>query len=280
MRRFLRFAPKHGPRVLDTLPNVQVEGVDHLAGLAKPARVALLSQWSPDTRITRSVLELTRALARENYAVAIVSTAEGEGPLQWPEEPPPSVTVLRRANIGYDFGSWAVGLARYPAVSGADEVLLVNDSMAGPFRPIDHLLAHFHQTEADVWGMTDTTQFTRHLQSYCLGFKHQVLLEPPLVSFWRDVRVEASRDDVIWRYEIGLSRMLQREAFSMDAVFRYKKVAGEGLNPTIHGWRRLLDLGCPFVKRELLRRPEVVPDGKDVPEEILRRYGVNVAEWV
>lgn len=282
VRRLFRPRAKRGPRVLAAqLSKVEVEGTDHLASAGTPARVALMSHWTPGTRVSRSVVELTRALTANGYALVIVSTAEGAGPLDWPEgRQPEDVTVLRRPNIGYDFGSWATALDRYPAVAGADEVLLINDSLAGPFEPIDQIFASFHGTAADVWGMTDTTQFTKHLQSYCLGFKHQVLQEAPLVRFWRDVCIEASRDEVIWRYEIGLSRLLQREAFTMDAAFRCWKVAGEGKNPTIHGWRRLLDLGFPFVKRELLRKPEVVCDGVEVPEEIKRRFGIDIGEWL
>ena len=281
MRGLFRGRGERGPRVLDAqLSKVEVEGVDHMSQAGSPERVAFLSHWTPDTRISKSVLELTRALVANGYALVIVSTAEGTGPLDWPGGPPAGVTVLRRPNLGDDFGSWATALDRYPSVTGADEVLLINDSLAGPFEPIDHIFAGFHDTGADVWGMTDTTQVTRHLQSYCIGFKHQVLKESLLVDFWRNIRIEESRDDVIRLYEIGLSRLLQAEAFTLDAQFRYKKVVGEGKNPTIVGWKRLLGLGFPFVKRELLRDPEVARDGADIPEEIRRRYGVDISEWV
>ena len=142
------------------------------------------------------------------------------------------------------------------------------------------ILARFHESGADIWGLTDTTQIEHHIQSYCLGFKHQVLREPPLAAFWRGICVEPSRDDVIHRYEIGLGRLLHREAYSLNPAFHYEKVVGDGRNPTIHGWRRLLDMGFPFVKRELLRKPDVTFDGEEVPSEILRRFGVSVDDWV
>jgi len=269
------------PLVLEAQPaQVRVEGIDYLAGVARPAQVALISHWAPGATVSRSVVELIRALVGQDYHVAMVSTAEGSGPLQWPEAQPEAVTILRRPNVGYDFGSWATALARYPAVALADEVLLFNDSLAGPFAPIDHLLDSFHRSPADAWGMTDSSMHQYHLQSYCLGFKYQVLQEAPLAGFWHGIRAEASRDDVIERYEIGLGRLLKREAYSADAAIRYEKVAGEGTNSTIHGWRRLLDLGFPFVKRELLRRPDLVGNGYKVPDELMRRFGVDVAEWV
>ena len=159
-------------------------------------------------------------------------------------------------------------------------MLLLNDSLAGPFQPIDRLLRHFDDSGADVWGITDTSQFGHHLQSYCLGFKNGCLGEAPIARFWREIRVERSRDDVIWRYEIGLSRLLRRERFSVDAAIRYPSVVRDGENPTIIGWRHLLDLGFPFVKRQLLREPEVAPDGSKVREEVERKFGVDVDEWL
>lgn len=259
---------------------VRIEGATEPAISGTLPRVAVIAHWAPTGRLSRSVSELTSVLVNHGYEVIISSSAEGEGDLAWPEVRPSNVTVLRRPNLGYDFGSWATALDRYPAIAAADQVLLLNDSLAGPFQPIDQLLRHFDQSGADVWGMTDTCQFGRHLQSYCLGFKRGCLTEGPLARFWRGVRVERSRDDVIWRYEIGLSRLLHRERFSIDAAIGYRKVVSEGQNPTIIGWRRLLDAGFPFVKRQLLRQPEAAPDGSLVREEVQRRFGVNLDQWL
>ena len=41
-------------------------------------------------------------------------------PLDWREAGPPALTVLRRPNVGYDFGSWATALDRYPAIADAE----------------------------------------------------------------------------------------------------------------------------------------------------------------
>jgi hypothetical protein len=257
-----------------------VEGEDELRREGSIDRVAVIAHWAPDPRVGRSTRELAAALLREDYTVLLVSTAEGPEPLAWIGGRPSRVTVLRRPNIGYDFGSWATALHRYPVVASSPNVLLLNDSLAGPFQPIEDLLRKFHVSAADVWGLTDTSQFARHLQSYCLGFKAGILREAPLARFWRGIRLERSRDDVIWRYEIGLSRLLDRERFVSEAAIPYGRVVGEGQNPTIIGWRRLLDQGFPFVKRQLLRDPHIAPDAPLVRGELQRRYGIDVDEWV
>ena len=77
-----------------------------------------------------------------------------------------------------------------------------------------------------------------------------------------------------------MSRLLGKERFVMEAAIPYQQVVGEGQNPTIVGWRRLLDLGFPFVKRQLLCQPEVAPDGSMVREEVQRKFGIILDEWL
>jgi lipopolysaccharide biosynthesis protein len=281
MRRFLRRAGTRGPRVLEANgAAITVEGKEDLLASQSVDKVAVLAHWADSARLSRSVTTLVSALAGAGYHIVLVSTSEDRDPLRWPDARPDGVTVLRRPNLGYDFGSWATALDRYPRLFDADRVLLLNDSLAGPFAPIDRLLARFQDSTADAWAMTDTSQFGHHLQSYFFGFPGRSLREPPLRRFWSDVRVEATKDDVIWRNEIGLSSLLRRERYAWDVAVPYQRVVPAGKNPTILGWRALLDRGLPFVKRELLRRPEIAPDGEQVRAELRRRYGVDADEWI
>ena len=269
------------PRVLDVQhrDSVRIDGDDRLTAATSLDRVAVVAHWAADGRVARSPSALTQALLAHGYEVLFVSAAPGNA-LEWVDGEPPPITILRRPNIGYDFGSWAAALERFPSIRRCAQVLLINDSLAGPFAPIGHLLEKFDRSAADVWGMTDTTQFNHHLQSYCLGFKGGCLREAPLAGFWHGIGAETSRENVIWRNEIGLARLLARERFVMDAAIPHWKVVAEGQNPTIIGWRRLLDNGFPFVKRQLLREPDLAPDGAEAKSEIEERFGVVVDRWL
>ena len=282
MRWIRRRFAEAAPRVLDVQDpaSVRVEGPDRLRAAGTHDRVAVLAHWAARPRADKSARALTDALAANGYEVLFVSAAPGAAPLEWADGGPAPVTIVRRPNIGYDFGSWATALDRYPSIAEGSQILLLNDSLAGPFAPIDHLLERFDRTAADVWGMTDSTQFTHHLQSYCLGFKGGCLREPPLARFWRDIGAESSREDVIWRNEIGLAQLLARERFVTDAAIPHWRVVANGQNPTITGWRRLLDSGFPFVKRQLLREPQLAPDGEEARGEVERRFGVSIDGWL
>ena len=172
--------------------SVSVEGADDLAAATDLERVAVLAHWSGSPRLTQvrdddgDGARRGGIPRRRRQHVRVVGAARLAG-----IDRPTGLTVLRRPNIGYDFGSWATAIDRYPVIAEARRVLLLNDSLVGPFATIEPLLAKFHASAADVWAVTDTAQFEYHLQSYVLGFAGQTLREPPLQAFWRDIRVEA-----------------------------------------------------------------------------------------
>ncbi|WP_460936104.1 rhamnan synthesis F family protein [Phycicoccus ginsengisoli] len=243
-------------------------------------RVAVVAQYSTQPTVSRSLNELVRQLLGGGYRVVVVSASEFAGPLVWDDDVAAEITVLRKPNLGYDFGSWAVGLAWDEGISPQDAVILCNDSLVGPLWSLEGLLREFEATGSDVFGLTDTVQFRHHLQSYFLGFRRGVLAEPALRRFWDNIVHLQDKDHVIHRNELGLSAMLRKEGFSVTAAFPHQRTVSNGLNPTISGWRTLLELGFPFVKREVLRTPEVAPNGEQIPTYVLRRYGVDLEEWL
>jgi len=250
-------------------------------GLATAGRVALVAHWSPATEQSRSMVRLVTELQHGGYEVVVSSTCESPGPLGLLVEDvdPGALTVLRRPNTGYDFGSWAAALDHYPGLRERDHVLMVNDSLVGPLGPLSRPLAHFESTTADVWGLVESDQFTSHLQSFFRGFRHGVLAEREMARFWQDLRVVPDKDQLIAEYEFGFTRFTRDHCYSTTAFVHHSAVVSDGLNPTIHGWQALLGAGVPFVKRELVRRPDLTPTGHLVPTVVAERFGVDVGEW-
>ena len=243
-------------------------------------RVAVVAQFSQQHRISRSLNAMIAALLGAGYRVVVSSSCQSTSELVFGESVRDEITVLRKPNVGYDFGSWACGLAWDAGITRARDVVLVNDSMLGPFSALDTVLTGFHESKADVYGLTDTTQFGYHLQSYFIGFKNGVLQEQALRRFWMSIRHETSKERIIQRNEIGLSRLLRAEGFECEAAFPYWRSVDEGENPTIRGWERLLGLGFPFVKREIVRSPQVAPRGDRVASVVRRKFAVDIEEWL
>lgn len=245
-----------------------------------PDKVALLVHWSQYPRISRSFRELTWQFSLNGYRTVIVSAAECAEPLDWGGSLPAETIVFRKPNIGYDFGSWAVGLGMLPAIASAPYVILANDSVIGPFRELAPLIADFESTMGDVWGLTDTRQFSHHLQSYFLGFRDGVLADRPLQEFFAGVRQERSKWEIIKHNELALSSMLLREGYVTRAAFRGDDVVSAGQNPVIAGWRPLIRQGFPFIKRQIVNEPELAPHGELIADEVLAVFGARIEEWI
>jgi lipopolysaccharide biosynthesis protein len=250
-----------------------------LRNLEHHDRIAVLAHYSAHPMVSRSFRELVGQLSTNGYFPLIVSACDAREALDWGDELPESSIVVRKPNVGYDFGSWAVGLRTKP-VSEASRVIIANDSMLGPFSSLRPLVLAFENTSADVWGLTDSRQYTYHLQSYFLGFAGGILTDTPLRAFWRGVRDERTKFDVIRRYELGLSRILATEGYVRAVRYRADDVVQPGENPVIRGWWRLLARGFPFVKREIARDPGVAPRGTLLSGKLYDTFGIRLQDWL
>jgi lipopolysaccharide biosynthesis protein len=265
--------------VLDiVLPTVRIDGDSQALDGAQ--RIAFVASYSATRSVSRSLARLVVELESAHYVVVVVRASEEEGTLIWPSDISTKAIVVRKKNFGYDFGSWATGLALFGSHLDAPFVLLANDSLVGPFASMKPMIDDFEASDFDVWGATNTTQFSVHLQSFLLGFKGGVLQDPPLQQFWKSLRQEKSKQLIIEKYEIGLSRLLYVEGYVAGPWLDSERVVAFGQNPTITGWQRLLELGFPFVKRELLTNPAIVENGHQVAPFVEAKFGLNPHEWL
>jgi lipopolysaccharide biosynthesis protein len=202
--------------------------------------------------------------------------------------------ILIRRNIGYDFGALREGIEHFQLPRDNTEMLiLANDSVYGPFTPLDDILGRVNFDVADLWGVTDSWQHRYHLQSFFLVAGRRAMRDPAWAGFWSLVRPVASKIWVIRRYEVGFTQRMLRAGLRCNAIWSYSSVirsaeseflnsskpkdavqqpdqsttrrttqildirssyeARMPLNPTSDLWKTLLRLGFPFIKRELLR---------------------------
>ena len=218
------------------------------------ARIALVCHHDPLGRLRDDLLHYLRALRDAEFSVVLVSNSGALHPECMAAARTLCAAVLVRRNLGLDFCAWRDAM-EHLALPRADtrQVLLANDSVYGPLRPLVPLFARIGDAPG-LWGMTDSRERGFHLQSYFLLAQTDVLHSVAWRDFWRSVRPLPSKWLVVGRYEIGLTQRLLRAGFDCKALFSgMEPGSGTGANPTLRRWHDLLDAGLPFIKRELLR---------------------------
>ena len=197
-------------------------------------------------------------------------------------------TFIPRDNIGYDFCSWRAGIESLGPLDAWEELICTNDSVYGPLANLAPVLADPRVADADLWGMCLSEQGTRrrgkvscpHLQSWFFAMRRPLLESPAFQGFWQSVVPLDRKDDIIDRYEIGMSEHFLQAGFRMAALYDAREHAPAtrrelwphlAIREPKRSWRhlrkmrdtphnpsecfpgRLLDAGVPFVKAGLFR---------------------------
>jgi hypothetical protein len=256
-------------------------------------RVALYLHYSASGHVSAMVQAQLAGYRALGFDVVFASNAERLDEAGWQAAAPHCWRLIHRRNIGFDFGAWrdAAELLRDAALRGEcdipDELLLVNDSVIGPIRPLAPLLRRARLMGPGAVGLTESRQGGVHLQSYFV-FVSGVAAVADTLDFLHNLRLSKAKWLMVQRGEFGLTRHLVRCGHRVAALFGYaevvdailadpeerrylasfaKQFAGEDwartranllrwpLNPTIHMWRGLPRcLGFPFLKVALLHR--------------------------
>lgn len=277
-------------------------------------RVAIFAHFDPLGAVHEHTVRYLESLAQAGLCVVFVSNAGRLTPDALARLRPVCATILVRRNVGYDFGAWreameVLGLPR----PDTEMLILANDSVYGPLRPLSETLDRIRFTEAPVWGLTESWQKNYHLQSYFLAFAPPALQSESWARFWRQVRPAPSKHWIIRHYEVGLTQTLMHAGLPCKAVWpshellrtlcddpangttetpptspttaharqtdriRTCHANGQHFNPTADLWRQLLQAGYPFIKRELLcSNPTRVADQSDWPAVVRQSTGADI----
>ena len=215
---------------------------------------AVIAHWAPDSNISKSLEKYLTELKKNGFELILVSASPGKEQLKFGQDLENSITIIRKPNLGYDFGSWSIALEAFPQLINKSEILLTNDSLIGPLFSLDSLISKLRGSQFSITSITDNLQLQYHLQSYFLYFKDGSFANKNIQKFFADIAHHTTKNEIILKYELGLTRVAQLSGIFVGALFPWNLVVTPGKNPSMHGWERLLTLGFPFVKKEALRR--------------------------
>ncbi|WP_137127260.1 rhamnan synthesis F family protein [Roseomonas sp. HF4] len=253
------------------------------------ASVALFVQFSPDGTLSAMVRRQIETYRRLGFATVVISNSPTFAEDAWQDARRLAALVVHRRNKGLDFGAWKdlmpVALRRWPT---AEEVLLVNDSVLGPIRPLDPVFAAMRQAGPGFFGLLESAQGGPHLQTwFTLARGPKAIAD--LALFLRRLRLSRSKWRIIQRGELRLARHMLGAGNRVATVYGYRRLVdlavadpvqrayldraipswvrgvdasvararllARPVNPAHHLWMALSGpYGCPYIKTELIRR--------------------------
>lgn len=224
-------------------------------------RVCVFVSYSPTPAIRSHVRFHIEALLAEGFAVVLVLNVDNARGAPTPKFDALAGLVYR-ANVGFDFGAWADAFRLFPSLWSADSVLLVNDSIFGPFGDFHAVIERAYALPADIVGMTESYQFTHHIQSYFTLLRAPALRNDGVRRTWQSMENLRTKDEVIMRHELEMRARYAAAGLACTVLFEVERSYPR--NATLARWAELAALGMPYIK---------------VSQLAALQYPVNLAGW-
>jgi hypothetical protein len=277
------------------MPRVRtvLEGLDPNASSLRYAVYATYDRYG---LISDHVVEQVTNLAALGYRVVFVSASPRWPNGQVMKVSDQCWKLVHRYNFGHDFGSYKCGIRQIGYFADVQSLILMNDSCYGPLFDLSDIERRAQSGAVNIFGITDSWQHKYHLQSYFLHLSGRAVRSKAFRRFWATLLPYQSRALTVRQGEVRFSQHMVRTGMTTVALCPYLAVArlaqqlilrrisggapgllpneksyldvlarqisqGVPLNPTHSFWDVVIvEFGCPFIKRDLLRNnPRHIP---------------------
>lgn len=217
--------------------------------------LCIFSHFDPHNIIDPYVVYYLNELAKCDCDIIFVSTCMNLSEIEIEKINTLCKTIIIKKNRGLDFGSYKHGLTSEKNLDKYEKIIFTNDSIYGPFFNLNNIISHGEKHKLDMWGATDSYMIKYHIQSYFIVFKRSLFLQPLFKKFWNNVYNLGLKNNIIMRYEIGMSQYFLNQGFKLGAYCSCP-ILENNINhdPSHHSWDKLISDGqYPFIKRMLIR---------------------------
>lgn len=222
-----------------------------------------------DGRLSECQKYQIETFAQAGYAVVLVINTDRLSDIVWNDCGAARVLIARQ-NIGYDFGAWRQAVEVIGGLLNARSVSFTNDSILpvqNGTKIIREMRKKIENTDTDVIFLTANNEVKPHSQSYFFTLKNKALSRCCL-DIIRRKSLYNDKEHLILNEEIYFSDQFSDNNLKIINLFNLDVEE----NPTIHYWKRLLDLGFPFIKIQLLTAGIISIEDDDLKS----RLGIEV----
>lgn len=212
------------------------------------ARWVLYFVYAPDGKLTPAHRFSLDRLRTQGIGLAVVCAAPSASEV--PSELADNTDSLYWKGLsGFDFSAYAIGLRALATHSPNADILVMNDSVYGPFRPVDQLFAEMRW---DLTGFTASADIENHIQSYAFMLRRWTMHK--LAALDHVLPPDMAYDDyreVVFCQETVLARAAAK-VMSVGALWYadHRRCSDASLFAALP----LLETDFPFLKKALLTK--------------------------
>lgn len=217
--------------------------------------LCIFSHFDPHNVIDPYVVYYLQALAKSDCDIIFVTTCSSLNTAEKTKITGICKKIIIKKNRGLDFGAYKCGIDSENHLEKYEKLILANDSVYGPFFDLSDMIAHGDKNKLDMWGATDSHMIKYHIQSYFIIFSRSLFINPLFKKFWDKVYYLGLKNNIIIRYEIGMSQYFLNHGFKLGAYCTCPTFENNiKHDPTHHSWDNLIkNHRYPFIKRMLIR---------------------------
>lgn len=151
--------------------------------------------------------------------------------------------VFYRENKGFDAGGMKDALCHllgWRKILEYEELILVNDSIFGPFRPMEEIFAEMGSKPVDFWGLAKAEygackenfgkDVPEHIQSYFIVVRSKMLHSHAFREYWETMPYYEVFSDLFKEYEFRFTRYFADLGYTYDALADTKANDSENIN--------------------------------------------------
>ncbi len=191
------------------------------------AKYAVIAHYSSENYFSSSFIKLVGVLANSVSEVVVVTTNQSLSSFSTDLT---NVSIISRPNIGYDFYSYRVGWTYLYEQEKYGDTIFTNSSYLITNLELFNRAVEvaIHELDSsDLVGITKSSQFSPHIQSYFFGISERSQKS----QWWRDwiyeIQPKNSKLDVIFSYELGMTSLFMNQGSAIKTLWRpkwYRKI--------------------------------------------------------
>jgi hypothetical protein len=212
------------------------------AAAAPDEKIAIYCHYSSTDRVSAMVQSQLATYSAEGFEVIFVSMCNSLGDDDIARLMTLCREIVVRRSFGRDFGAWrdvmSSGIVRRDRVR---ELLLVNDSVLGPIRPLKPLFERMRTVEG-LWGLINSDQNGAHLQTFFLLARGRAAVEA-VFGFFDSLVLSMDKEIMINNGELSFSASIARRGVPLWALFSLRQVEDAALGDKRSRLETVLTLG-------------------------------------